>query len=608
MLRNFAILLVLVPAAVLTACLNEAGRGGTAAAVATHASDIRTWRAWSGEGVDLSGAPSPDGKLLSYVDWETGDLAVRELETGAHRRLTAKGTWQDSEEYALASVFAPDGNAVAYSWFRPQPDQLIHYELRVVELDGGEPRVVYSNPGNVPYLVPMAWSPDGRHVLTVLYAADRTTQLALVDVASGEAQVLKSLGWREPGKAVYSPDGGFVAYDVPADGTNSPRDLFVLATDGSREMPVARDVADDRVLGWLTSGELVFLSDRTGRPGIWSQPMRAGRPAGAATLLVPDAWAVRGIGAAGNRLMYGVAVESPRVIAGAIDAERGGVLVELAPLPHQSADRHGPLDWSPDGRALAYTFRAVPQQAALMRVMVRGADGGSAAREIEIEFERVRHVRWSPDGGSLLLVGAGPQGRGGIYRLVLASGQLERIAVNPPGATYARSPEWDGDARSIRFLRHEPPPAPTGLVSLDVASGEERLLRALPPGVAAARSPDGEWQAVIVAEPRDRARLEVFPADGPAAARTLVHFDPDDAHGGVNWQGGLNWTPDGRYLIYSRSQLDGRGTVWAIPVAGGEPRLLFEDRSIAEVRLHPDGRRIAFTRERERFELWVLER
>ena len=46
---------------------------------------------WSGSDVDVEGAPSPDGRYLSYVDWDTGDLAVYELTTGKKRRLTNKG-------------------------------------------------------------------------------------------------------------------------------------------------------------------------------------------------------------------------------------------------------------------------------------------------------------------------------------------------------------------------------------------------------------------------------------------------------------------------------------------------------------------------------------
>ena len=35
-------------------------------------------RVWA-EAPDNSGSPSADGRLLSFVDWETGDVAIRDL-------------------------------------------------------------------------------------------------------------------------------------------------------------------------------------------------------------------------------------------------------------------------------------------------------------------------------------------------------------------------------------------------------------------------------------------------------------------------------------------------------------------------------------------------
>jgi hypothetical protein len=55
-----------------------------------------TRRLWSGRDVDSLGSPSPDGKLLSHVDWSTGNLAVRELATGQSRAVaTARGDISD---------------------------------------------------------------------------------------------------------------------------------------------------------------------------------------------------------------------------------------------------------------------------------------------------------------------------------------------------------------------------------------------------------------------------------------------------------------------------------------------------------------------------------
>ena len=69
-------------------------------ALAQPSDGIVNRQVWIGPGADIEGAPSPDGKFLSFVDWDTGDLAIRDLETGTNRRLTNKGPWEKPEEFA----------------------------------------------------------------------------------------------------------------------------------------------------------------------------------------------------------------------------------------------------------------------------------------------------------------------------------------------------------------------------------------------------------------------------------------------------------------------------------------------------------------------------
>ena len=37
---------------------------------------------WATPDSDNSGGPSPDGRYLSFTDWTTGDVSVRDLVTG----------------------------------------------------------------------------------------------------------------------------------------------------------------------------------------------------------------------------------------------------------------------------------------------------------------------------------------------------------------------------------------------------------------------------------------------------------------------------------------------------------------------------------------------
>lgn len=85
--------------------------------------------------VDTTGSVSSDGRSLTYTDWTTGNLAVRDLATGEKHHLTSKG-WP---EFAFPSTISPDGQQVAYGW----TNQDGSCDLRIINLDGSEPRVVY---------------------------------------------------------------------------------------------------------------------------------------------------------------------------------------------------------------------------------------------------------------------------------------------------------------------------------------------------------------------------------------------------------------------------------------------------------------------------------
>jgi tetratricopeptide (TPR) repeat protein len=135
---------------------------------------------------DLVGTPSPDGRYLSTVDWETGDLAVKEIPSGKLQRLTHKGSWAESTEYALVSIWSPDGKKLAYSWMNEEG----FFELRIIGPDGSEPQVLYRNRENFK-IEPYDWSPDGKHILVGIGEQQRVTQLATISVLDGSVQILK---------------------------------------------------------------------------------------------------------------------------------------------------------------------------------------------------------------------------------------------------------------------------------------------------------------------------------------------------------------------------------------------------------------------------------
>jgi Tol biopolymer transport system component len=79
----------------------------------------------------------------------------------------------------------------------------------------------------------------------------------------GSLRVLKSVDWRGPSHMLFSPDGKYVAFDsqLPAHDGGLQRDVFILAIDGSREIPAVAHPSDDAVVAWSPDGtRLLFTS------------------------------------------------------------------------------------------------------------------------------------------------------------------------------------------------------------------------------------------------------------------------------------------------------------------------------------------------------------
>ena len=241
---------------------------------------------------DIYGNVSRDGRLIPYVNWaESGNLFVHDLATGSDRRIT--NTANDGKagvagDYAEESTFSRDGKQLAYSWFKGKDHR---YELRVVPLQGTAvpaPRQLFDRE-DVGWISPDDWSPDGKWLAVRLHRKDRAAEIGVIAVQDGSLRVLKSVDWRGPTHLFFSTDGKYLAFDLPAGEITEQRDVFVLATDGSQEIPVVVHPSQDVLVGWSPDGKRVlFASDRSGSMGLWGVGFADGKVQGAPQLLKPD--------------------------------------------------------------------------------------------------------------------------------------------------------------------------------------------------------------------------------------------------------------------------------------------------------------------------------
>lgn len=548
---------------------------------------------WGGPGyVDVS--VSSDGRYLSFTDWETGDLAIRDLGSGVNRRLTRKGSWNNSPEFSEFSVISPDGSQVAYAWFNKDR----FYELRLVGRDGGQPRAIYRNE-EVAWLQPFAWTPDGKRLAVVFRKQDRTNQLALVSVADGSPRVLKSLDWRAPWKMAFSPDGRYIAYDFPPLEDAPERDIFVIAADGSREVPLVTHPAHDFLLGWFPDGRRVlFGSDRMGTNGAWAVRVADGKPEGEVEQLKPDTGQVFGIGfiRAGD-YYYGASMGREDVYIATLDPATSRVV--NGPSSFAGRFEGGKLAavWSQDGDALAYLVQSS---------LVRGGEGANtlaiqtlktgAVRNIPLKVSYANRLAWLPNGRALIVGGTDLKGRQGLFRVDVATGEFEPI-LHGAVSRYALAP----DGRRLFYERDH------AIAVRDLHAGKEEEIYRLHSPSGLALSPDGRWLALKTNLTTGNGRPSPFPsiqivaASGGGDPRTILTLDnPDNSD-----RPEMAWSPDGKYVLFVVKNRE----VWQVPAEGGTPQKLVTDlpRTINRVSIHPDGRRLAISAGSVRYEIWVME-
>jgi len=574
---------------------NGFGAGTTAMALR------KVWTA--GPHVEPNGTVSPDGRYVSYTDSTTGDLALHDLVTNTDRRLTNKGTWAQSHEAAFWSVISRDGKQVAYAWFNGKD----RYEVRVANLTTvgfPQPRRVIDNE-DIQYIAPKDWSPDGTWIAVQLRRKDRTEQIGVVGVQDGLLRVLKSTDWggATNTKILFSPDGRYVAYDLPDGEPHKPRDVFILAVDGSREVPAVVNPAADRIMGWSPDGKrLLFASDRGGTVGLWALPVANGKPQGAPELIKSNTGWMSSYGISTARQLYfGLVASVSDVHVASVDFNAGTLLTApSAPVESFVGWNRYPA-WSPDGKWLAHiSLRGNGV------ISIRSSETSQEIRVLQPKLLYVRSLNWAPDGRSFVSEATDFKGRNGVYQIDAQTGEATSVAVSSPGGGFF-APQWSLDGRKIYYRSRLNGADRTtyALIERDLASGNERELLRQTGWSHPSLSLDGRHVAVRDDDPSTKSSVvRLIPVAG-GESRELIR---------VRWPHGfgdfVTWAPDGRsVIVYERKGDKGQsGDVLLVPITNGPPtKLQIPGWRGGPMSVHPDGRRIAFTVEKSTHEVWVLE-
>ena len=406
------------------------GGGPVRPLVATPADEAQP--AWSPDGTQIAftSARDRDGRLSAigglsalsaFVQGQGGDIFLVPAAGGPPSKLVERGSYP---------AWSPDGQTVVF-----QSDRSGHWDLWTVPARGGEPRPLTAD-ADIDYQP--SWSPDGKWVAYASVLTQTGGRLRVVPSDGGGAPRDLVLPAQTVASPAWSPDGAWLYFSAGDSPGASRMNLWRVsfATAGEKAplvqrvtlgasadidpsvAPGGRQVAyagvsyspDLWVLDQKTGAErqitstscledyphlspdgrtLVFVSDRTGKPGLYTLDLDGGAwqpltPAGGANM---PRWSPDGKTVAYVR-------QTPQAVSLALQAVGGLSVRDLVSLP-RPAGLETP-EWAPDGRSLAFT-----QTSADNRSSIRVASLAGPVREV-VALDGVAMLgSWSPDGRRL---------------------------------------------------------------------------------------------------------------------------------------------------------------------------------------------------------------
>lgn len=480
-------------------------------------------------------APSPDASKIAF-SWQ-GDIWVAPAAGWSAQRLTV------NPGYDHHPVWLPDGQRLAFVSSREGGD-----DIYMLDLQQGVPtRLTFHEAAD---LAMGALGSDLVFTSRRHEAWDRMSAVYRMSLAGGTEKLAVPVLALQ---AVPSPDGRLLALvrgGTPAQRRHyrgaANRDLWLyeLAT-GKLEQLTRTDWDEDDV-SWAGNESLVFRTDNGDsernvfRLDLASRTLtqltrhegmdvRAPRTSHNGRLIAYELWD-------GIWTVPTDGSSEPARLVLDVPAD----LVTPATERKTYTDSASEIVPSPDGKQVALVIAGD-----IWVVARRTKDVASVAAAPTVRVTdtpaRERDVVWSPDGKQLAYVSD-------------RDGQLDLFAARPTGRE---------DGSFVRATR----------------SQEQRLSNTPEDESSPAFSPDGKRLAFVVG----RGGLAVANADGTDRKLLFDHFS----------RAGFAWSPDSRWLAFSRSDQTANSEIFIVPASGGEPVNVSQHpgRDTTPV-WSPDGRRL----------------
>lgn len=488
---------------------------------------IRRSTLWFSSLLALSGATLADDAILRFPDVSAeriafvhaGDVYIVPKAGGAAERLTAHAGQE------LYPKFSPDGQWLAFS-----AEYSGTRQVYVMSVHGGTPKQLtwYSDVGPMPmrggtdYRV-LDWTPDGKHVVVRMNRLpfdERAGRPYLVPVDGGLEQPLPI---PETGGGMLSPDGQSMVY-TPIDRDyrswkryrgGRAQDIWVYHFNTNDAQRLTNFAGSDHQPMWL-GDQIVFASDRDGTLNLYSLPVGAAEPADKPKQLTH---------------FTNFDVLWPSAGAGTIVFENGGALYRM------------------DGTSAEPVKVPVTVQ----------SDFAESLPSIKSVAGFIESFDISPNGSRVVFAA-----RGELLTVPAKDGTIRNLSQSPTARE--RSVAWSPDGKQFAYLSDATGEYEIYVRNADGSGQPKQLTRGSDAWInRISYSPDGRF--LVFNDEKKRLRLlEV--STGRIA---------DVDHSRVEGFDSMSFSPDSRYLAYTKVGANNLPAIWLYDVSQGKTNLLLAD-------------------------------
>jgi eukaryotic-like serine/threonine-protein kinase len=532
---------------------------------------VTTWPGW-----EAGPAISPDGTLVAYTSDESGnsDVWVVDVRGGLPVRLT------DHPAVDSDPAWFPDGSAVAFVSLRSGSEAI----WKVPRLGGSATMLVDG-------AFDPAISPDGRRIAFARAGPTADTRVFVAPLGRPDESTMLTgpedglWSHRQP---AWSPDGRTICYAAF-------RDLWIVRLDERKPRRLTSDGQMDETPVWSSDGRHVYFSSNRGSTqAIWRVPAAGGKPRRVTLGTGPESHA--SIARDGSILAYCTFAQEARLVlrdtATGTDTQVPGTRADYEPA------------FAPDLRGFAFVSdRWTPGKDNLWFQPLAGGRPAGPPTRLTDHPGSAQHPAFSPD-GRWIAYWRVLEGQRDIWVMPAGGGEPQRITDDPSPDI---QPAWAPDGRRLAFVSERDGQSHIWTVPVEDGrpAGEARRMTAgATLDLGPVWSPDGKWIAYRGSSGEQTevwitgAEVGATPRRVTKGARALC----------VRWDGRssdllVSGSWDTGQVSLRRVRLDGVGG--ARPL---EPPLMFgEQAPHGEFDIAGDGTLLAFSQERLRGDVWVVE-